>query len=124
MTPENTDDAVRRHVDWVYRQLATRPQLFGPPAAVESVVMALEGVLDAISGSSDRPGSYRAFLGELGYGMRRFESQFEAAEGCRLAFVPVAVVPAAGQPDMDARYSERFAGHWASFLEWRHGRAE
>jgi hypothetical protein len=120
----NTSEAPRdlvAQVEWLYSQLAIRPQIFaGRPGCIEVFVNGIESLLDVLATNSEREYSYDRFLASEGFGALRFSSSFEKQSQCRLGFISrehQEIIATA--EEIEDNYQKEFECHWEKFLKWR-----
>src|ERR1041385_2908606 len=97
--------------------------MFCHPVEIETFVMGIEFLLDELD--PERPDRYRAYLGEKGYGMGRFESQFERDNHCLITMARHENANSGDlRDDLSAQYEQMFQAHWEAFLEWKRSKSK
>ena len=108
---------LKDRISWIYEQVLLRPYMFCHAAEIETFIMGVEFVLDELD--PERPDRYRAFLGEKGFGMGRFESQFERDNHCSVTMSQRHSDEENQRTDLSPEYEQAFTDHWKAFLEWK-----
>jgi hypothetical protein len=111
-------------IEWIYSELLLRPQFLVNLGPIEPCILALELVLDTLSGSTERRDSYTTYLRECGFGMHVFDTKFAVKHDSIVTF---RIGRHTGLTDEEAnlisQYRQEFADHLQMFLEWRRSRS-